>query len=499
MKNKRIALLCAAFTAGVTVSACGNSVNTEELPEPEWTGEYNYEDDIVTYTAYDTLEASYRGTNSTGMLIENEAAVEAAKVEVSKKSSNSSIRTLNDLYGLGSAILVKNGSFTAEGSGGKIETDASGAAAIYVYESGSVSVTDTEIDTVGIYSPALQLRTAEGNPDAYLEHALIYTSGRVSPGIKTVGDVGVNVKDSYIQTSAKSSPAIIASGNLQADSTTAVAKGSEVLQVEGESVAWLEEMTLSARQKGSNPEGFNYGILLYSEDEKADPEVQSTELDLVKSDYTNERGNAFYVTNTEAWLNIDSTSITSVDGIGARSLASDTDDTEGTEDTEASGETAKETTSDTDTDSGDEADAGTDACFIRVSGNDSGWGETGSNGGSLKVNYSEIDVNGNVVVDAISTLELYIYNGSIWTGTILTDNSLSGGVDGDGDVTVSLSAGSTWTVTNDCTLDRFCGAGELVDADGRTVSLVGTDGTVYISGDSPITVTTGSYDVNDLF
>ena len=36
-------------------------------------------------------------------------------------------------------------------------------------------------------------------------------------------------------------------------------------------------------------------------------------------------------------------------------------------------------------------------------------------------------------------------------------------------------------------------AGTITDADGKTVSIVGTDGTTYVEGDSDYTITVGSY------
>lgn len=48
-------------------------------------------------------------------------------------------------------------------------------------------------------------------------------------------------------------------------------------------------------------------------------------------------------------------------------------------------------------------------------------------------------------------------------------------------------------VTGDSTVTSLESEGDIVDTDGKTVSIVGTDGTVYIEGDSAYTITTGSY------
>ena len=52
---------------------------------------------------------------------------------------------------------------------------------------------------------------------------------------------------------------------------------------------------------------------------------------------------------------------------------------------------------------------------------------------------------------------------------------------------------STWTVTGDSTITSLSNAGTITDADGKTVSIVGTDGTTYVEGDSDYTITVGSY------
>ena len=52
---------------------------------------------------------------------------------------------------------------------------------------------------------------------------------------------------------------------------------------------------------------------------------------------------------------------------------------------------------------------------------------------------------------------------------------------------------STWTVTGDSTITSLSNEGTITDADGKTVSIVGTDGTTYVEGDSDYTITVGSY------
>ena len=52
---------------------------------------------------------------------------------------------------------------------------------------------------------------------------------------------------------------------------------------------------------------------------------------------------------------------------------------------------------------------------------------------------------------------------------------------------------STWTVTGDSTITSFQTQEPSQMRDGKTVSIVGTDGTTYVEGDSDYTITVGSY------
>ena len=56
-----------------------------------------------------------------------------------------------------------------------------------------------------------------------------------------------------------------------------------------------------------------------------------------------------------------------------------------------------------------------------------------------------------------------------------------------------IDKGSTWTVTGDSTITSLSNEGTITDADGKTVSIVGTDGTTYVEGDSDYPITVGSY------
>ena len=101
-------------------------------------------------------------------------------------------------------------------------------------------------------------------------------------------------------------------------------------------------------------------------------------------------------------------------------------------------------------------------------------------------------MQGNVIWDSISDLDFYLTEGSSLTGAVVDDETYAG-EGGDGYCNVYVSSDSTWTVTGDSTVSSLENEGTIVDSEGKTVTIQGTDGTVYVQGDSEYTITTGSY------
>lgn len=73
------------------------------------------------------------------------------------------------------------------------------------------------------------------------------------------------------------------------------------------------------------------------------------------------------------------------------------------------------------------------------------------------------------------------------------DDEIYAGEGGDGYCNVYVSEDSTWTATGDSTVSSLENEGTIVDSDGNTVTIQGTDGTVYVEGTSAYTITTDSY------
>ena len=108
-------------------------------------------------------------------------------------------------------------------------------------------------------------------------------------------------------------------------------------------------------------------------------------------------------------------------------------------------------------------------------------------------------MEGDVIWDSISSLNMYLTQGSSLKGAVIDDESNAGDSRGSGYCNLIISKDSTWTVTGDSTLTSLSSQGKIIDEEGKTVTIKGSDGTVYVSGNSQYTVTVEEYqDTADL-
>lgn len=133
--------------------------------------------------------------------------------------------------------------------------------------------------------------------------------------------------------------------------------------------------------------------------------------------------------------------------------------------------------------------------FLRCTGNNNqrGWGSAGENGADCLFTARSQTMEGDVIWDSISELDFYITDGSTLTGAVLDDETYAGD-GGDGSCNLYIAEGNIWTVTKDSVLSALSSAGTIQDPDGKTVTIKGRDGTVYVEGDSKIVVTVETYD-----
>jgi hypothetical protein len=139
----------------------------------------------------------------------------------------------------------------------------------------------------------------------------------------------------------------------------------------------------------------------------------------------------------------------------------------------------------------------TAAKLLLAQGNSSNnWGSSGSNGATLTFTGIDQQLEGDIEVDTISSVDLYLLEGSTWNGSAEIVENADGGTALDENLNVNVDATSTWVVTADTTVDNLNVAegGSVVDSDGKTVRVVDASGSELVAGESSITVTVnGAY------
>ena len=107
-----------------------------------------------------------------------------------------------------------------------------------------------------------------------------------------------------------------------------------------------------------------------------------------------------------------------------------------------------------------------DGVFLRAEA--AGWGNEGSNGGQVTLEATNQEIEGDMIVDDVSSLDLTLTNGSEFTGAINPDGEA-------GEVNVTISKDSTWNLTDDSYITSL-------DAEENSINLNGY--TLYVDGNA---------------
>ena len=385
------------------------------------------------------------GTDENAILVDNGANVTIKNAQVSRQSSDSTGGDNSSFYGIGAAVLAKDG--TVNVSDSEITTDAAGAAGVFAYGDGTAYVSDTTITTKQDTSGGIHVA---GGGTLYAWNVNAETSGESSAAIRSDRGGGTIVADGGTYTSnGVGSPAIYSTADIAVNDAQLTANGSEAVCIEGLNSIHLFNSDLTGNMADDEQNDCTWNVILY-QSMSGDSEIGNSTFEMEGGSLTAKNGGMFYTTNTESTFLLSGVDITYAD------------DSE---------------------------------FFLRCTGNENrrGWGSVGSNGADCLFTAKEQEMQGNVIWDSVSDLDFYMTDGSTLTGAVVDDESCAG-EGGDGVCNFYISDDSTWVVTGDSTLTDLQCAGTITDENGNTVSVVGTDGTVYVDGDSEWTVTVESYE-----
>ena len=384
------------------------------------------------------------GSDENAVHVYEGAAVTLDNAAITRDSDDSTGGDNSSFYGVGAAALVTDGTLKINNS--TITTDAKGGAGVFAYGSGTAYVSDTSITTQQDTSGGIHVA---GGGTLYAWDLDVETSGESSAAIRSDRGSGTMVVDGGSYTSnGVGSPAIYSTADITVNDAELTANGSEAICIEGLNTIRLFDCDLTGSMADNSQNDCTWNVILY-QSMSGDSEVGNSTFEMVGGSLTAKNGGMFYTTNTESTFLLQNVAITNAD------------DSE---------------------------------FFLKCTGNANqrGWGTTGQNGADCSFTARQQEITGDVIWDSISQLDLYVLDGSTLTGAVLDDESNAGN-GSDGYAALYLDSTSKWVVTGDSTVTNLYNAGTIVDASGNTVSVVGTDGTVYVQGTSQYTVTVTSY------
>ena len=319
-------------------------------------------------------------------------AVQYANIAVTKTGDSSGDEA--DFYGENAALFATNGA-TLTLSDALISTNGTHANGVFSYGTGTtVNVSHSVIRTTGNCSGGL-MTTGGGTMNA--TDVTAETTGNSSAAIRSDRGGGtVNVNGGYFTTAGTGSPVIYSTADISVSDAYLQSTASQGVVVEGKNSVALTDCQLIASNttKNSNKSDFYQAVMIY-QSMSGDASSGTSSFSMTGGSLTNENGDIFFVNNTACNISLTGASIVNNDATGV---------------------------------------------FLRAAA--AGWGSAGSNGGHVNLNASGQVIDGNLLVDDSSTLNLYLHDASSFTGAVNPDGQT-------GDVYVELDANSTWTLTAD--------------------------------------------------
>lgn len=250
------------------------------------------------------------------------------------------------------------------------------------------------------------------------ENVIINTDGQSCAALATDrGEGQVHVKNSEINTgvskdSGRGSPLIYSTGNITLENTKGTAFVSQIACIEGKNSIELTDCDLTGYAGGNRQDGDTYvdlgGVFIY-QSMSGDADVgtslfsaKNSKLAIASDSPVYNEAPMFHVTNTACVIDLDGVELTFGSGV-----------------------------------------------FLEVSSQNQ-WGNTGSNGGEAELNTNNEKIDGNVIVDEISSLA--------WT---MKNTQFNGAVNSTGNTTVNVAEGSTWILTGDSTVSGLEVSGNI--------------------------------------
>ena len=325
----------------------------------------------------------------------------------------------------------------SEGGASSEAPDANGGDSASTNQDSVEGTTEANIQNVEIttYSDKSRGLDATYNGIINAKNVVINTNGQSCAALATDrGEGEVHVSNSVLNTgvskeSGRGSPIIYSTGNITVADSTGTAFVSQIACIEGKNSIELTNCDLSAAAGGNREDNGEYvdlgGVFIY-QSMSGDADVgtslftaKNSVLSIESDSEYYQTAPMFHVTNTKAVIDLEHTEL----NFGSGTL-------------------------------------------LDVSGQ-SQWGTVGSNGGELSFNAKDETLDGNIVVDSISSLNMTLSSTS-YVGAINPSDDF-------GQTNIVIESGSDWTLDGDSHVTSLENNGEI-NYEGHTLYV---DGVAY--------------------
>ncbi len=329
------------------------------------------------------------------------------KNSILKKTSGDSSNTENsEFYGVNAAVLVQGGEATI--TGGSINTSAKGANALCATNKGKVTISGTKITSTGSGS-ARGLHSTYGGTIIGSNLEISTTGGSCATLATDRGEGKVTCTECSLSTAGAGSPIIYSTGDISINKSKGTATGAQMVVVEGKNTASvLDNSELKCNGIGNRNNVDKCGIFLYqsmsgdAESGTSTFNCQNSKLEILSSSSVYSSAPMFFITNTQSVINIENCNFS----YGSK-------------------------------------------IFLSVQGTTQ-WGNSGSNGGKVTLNLKNQNIEGDFIVDSISSININLINSQI-KGTFNSGNTASKfAINLDKDSSITLTGNSFYTsITNE--------------------------------------------------
>ena len=329
------------------------------------------------------------------------------KNSILKKTSGDSSNTENsEFYGVNAAVLVQGGEATI--TGGSINTSAKGANALCATNKGKVTISGTKITSTGSGS-ARGLHSTYGGTIIGSNLEISTTGGSCATLATDRGEGKVTCTECSLSTAGAGSPIIYSTGDISINKSKGTATGAQMVVVEGKNTASvLDNSELKCNGIGNRNNVDKCGIFLYqsmsgdAESGTSTFNCQNSKLEILSSSSVYSSAPMFFITNTQSVINIENCNFS----YGSK-------------------------------------------IFLSVQGTTQ-WGNSGSNGGKVTLNLKNQNIEGDFIVDSISSININLVNSQI-KGTFNSGNTASKfAINLDKDSSITLTGNSFYTsITNE--------------------------------------------------